>query len=556
MNNKQNTHGDNNKVEIFDTTLRDWDQAVGVGFNPKEKIVIAHALRELWVDAIEIGFAASRAENWMEQIVDEIGRDKDSPTIVSLSRADIKDIDDSAEVLKNAIHGRIHTFIATSDDHIRTKFMKSWRCKTLKQTKEKVLEKIEETVSHAVKTGKEVEWSAEVATCSNREYLLKACKIAIIAWASIINIPDTLGTANPWEVEELFKFLIDWTSDLKKEYNFKFSTHNHNDRWLATANNLSAIKWWARQVECTLLGIWERAWNSKLHEIVWSIKDFKIESGSNLYTNIRYKVLWKASYLVARILGTDIIPNEPFIWKLVSAHWSWVHVSWANKGKANWMGDIYKKVDSKNYGVPKVTETFNARSGWAQIVKMLKYYKIILDPQKDKCFIDKIAKRACEIAEEARWIYKENILAIYLEFIWKFKIISITTPTPNEVYITLKINWKIVKIKWKWTDENGHIDGTINWINKFFWKEIVNINHIKIKEREDVIKIAKDLWYDHRKYKITNGHDESWKQTWIIDIELVIWRKKINIKSAGHNVIIETIKAIIYGSVSEMVKKV
>ena len=250
------------KIYIFDTTLRDGEQSPGASMNLEEKLQIAEVLDEMKVDIIEAGFPI--ASNGDFEAVREISKKIKNSTIAGLARANLKDIERSWEAVQYAKSPRIHTFIATSPLHMKYK---------LKKTEQEVLEAIKKTVTYARNLCPNIEWSCEDAGRSNLDYLYQCIELAIDCGATTINIPDTVGYTLPDEFGKIFKKVKNNVANIDKAI---LSAHTHNDLGLATANNVAAIKEGARQVECTINGMGERAGNSSLEEIVMTLKVKKI----------------------------------------------------------------------------------------------------------------------------------------------------------------------------------------------------------------------------------------------------------------------------------------
>ena len=247
-----------NYIKIFDTTLRDGEQSPGASMSLEEKIQIAEIFDEMGVDIIEAGFPI--ASNGDFESVKEVSRIVKNVQVCGLSRAGQKDIDRAAEALKYAKNPRIHTFISTSPVHMQYK---------LQMNEQEVLDAINFSVSRARNLVEDVQWSAEDATRTDRDFLFKCVDMAISSGATTINIPDTVGYTTPDEYYEIIDSLIKNIPDSDKVI---FSTHCHNDLGLAVANSLSGVRAGARQIECTMNGIGERAGNAALEEIVMSMK--------------------------------------------------------------------------------------------------------------------------------------------------------------------------------------------------------------------------------------------------------------------------------------------
>lgn len=295
------------KIYIFDTTLRDGEQTPGVSLNVEEKLEIARQLAKLNVDIIEAGFPISSQGEF--QAVKTIAENIKGPIIAALARAIPQDIDRAWEALKGAENPRIHTFIATSDIHIEKK---------LKKTREEVLEQAIFAVKYAKKYCNDVEFSPEDAVRSDFEFLCRVLEETINAGATVINIPDTVGYALPWEFGELIRKIRERVKNIDKVI---LSVHCHNDLGLAVANSLSAIINGAQQVECTINGLGERAGNAALEEIVMAIKVRKL--GKDVGINTRE--IYKTSRLVSSLTGIMVQPNKAIVGDNAFAHESGIH---------------------------------------------------------------------------------------------------------------------------------------------------------------------------------------------------------------------------------------
>ncbi|MGI6152495.1 MAG: 2-isopropylmalate synthase [Christensenellaceae bacterium] len=297
-------------VKIFDTTLRDGEQSPGCSMNLSEKIEIAKQLEIMKVDVMEAGFAVSSPGDF-ESVKTVAETVKDS-AVASLSRAVKKDIDASYEALKGALAPpRIHIFLATSPLHMEYK---------LKMTPDQVLENIKESVSYAKTLVSDVEFSAEDASRSDREFLAKAVRTAILAGATTVNIPDTVGYALPHEMYDLISYLVQNVDGIE---NIDISVHNHNDLGMAVANTMASIRAGATQAEVTVNGIGERAGNASLEEVVMAMKT----KGQALDAdcNINTKQIYRTSRLLSKIIGVSIPPNKAIVGANAFAHESGIH---------------------------------------------------------------------------------------------------------------------------------------------------------------------------------------------------------------------------------------
>jgi 2-isopropylmalate synthase len=298
------------KIKIFDTTLRDGEQTPGVSLNIQEKLEIARQLARLGVDIIEAGFAISSPGDFMA--VKTVAENVKGPVIASLSRAVEKDIDRAWEALQNAENPRIHTFIATSDIHMKYK---------LKMTEEQVLERAVAMVKYAKKYCSDVEFSAEDASRTRTEFLYRILEEVIKAGATVVNIPDTVGYAMPDEFGKLIRGIKENVRGIEKA---DISVHCHNDLGLAVANSLAAVMNGATQVECTINGMGERAGNASMEEIIMGIQTRKDFYGEMVH-NIDTRQIYRSSKLVSKLTGVNLQPHKAIVGKNAFAHESGIH---------------------------------------------------------------------------------------------------------------------------------------------------------------------------------------------------------------------------------------
>jgi 2-isopropylmalate synthase len=297
------------KIYILDTTLRDGEQSPGVHFNVKEKLEIAEQLDRLNVDTIEAGFPVSSKSDF--EAVKEISKRIKRRAVAAIARAVPKDIDVAGEALKGATHPEIHTFISSSDIHLKYQ---------LKKTRQEVLRLAKEAVRRARKYTDIVEFSAMDATRSDWDYLCQMVKEVIKSGAKIINIPDTVGFIIPSEYAKMIDYLYKKVEGLKK---IILCVHCHDDLGLAVANSITAAEHGARQIEVTVNGIGERAGNASLEEVAMVIETRKKELG--LYTNIKVNEIIRTSNLVRRLTGYAVAPNKAIVGKNAFAHEAGIH---------------------------------------------------------------------------------------------------------------------------------------------------------------------------------------------------------------------------------------
>ncbi|PKM80512.1 MAG: 2-isopropylmalate synthase [Firmicutes bacterium HGW-Firmicutes-14] len=297
------------RVWIFDTTLRDGEQSPGVSLNTQEKLDIARQLQKLGVDIIEAGFPIASQGDF--EAVKNIAKSVKGVTIAGLARASVKDIDRAWEAVKYADQARIHTFIATSDIHLRHK---------LKMSREQVLEAAVAAVKIARQYTADVEFSAEDAFRSEPEFLCRVIEAAINAGATTVNIPDTVGYATPFEFGGFIRDIREKVSNIDKAI---VSVHCHNDLGLAVANSLAAVANGAQQVECTVNGIGERAGNASLEEVVMAL--YTRHPFFGRHTGIRKEEIYRTSRMVSNLTGMKIQPNKAIVGKNAFAHESGIH---------------------------------------------------------------------------------------------------------------------------------------------------------------------------------------------------------------------------------------
>jgi len=334
-----------NKIQIFDTTLRDGEQVPGCSLSLYEKLEIADSLENLGVNVIEAGFPISSPEDFKS--VFEISNRIKNTTVCALTRANTKDIDAAADSLKNAYHGRIHTGIGTSDFHIKHKF---------KSTQEDIIERAVKAVLYARNKCAEVEFYAEDAGRSNNVFLAKIIEKVIDAGATIINIPDTTGYCLPSMYGEKIAYLMNNVSNIDKAI---LSTHCHNDLGLATANSIEGVKYGARQIECTINGIGERAGNASLEEVVMIIKQHE---SLNFMTDINPAHLTELSQKVENMMGMPVQPNKAIVGSNAFAHSSGIHQDGMLKNKST-----YEIIDPSEVGAESSQIILTARSGRAAL---------------------------------------------------------------------------------------------------------------------------------------------------------------------------------------------
>ena len=332
-------------VHIFDTTLRDGEQVPGCKLDTQQKLVIARRLDELGVDVIEAGFPISSPGDFASVV--EISKVVKNATVCGLTRAVKKDIEVAAEAIKHAKKPRIHTGIGTSDSHIKFKF---------NSTREKILERAVGAVAYAKSFVEDVEFYAEDAGRTDNEFLAEICEQVIKAGATVLNIPDTTGYCLPQEYGEKMRFLRENVKGIEGAI---LSCHCHNDLGLATANSIAGVINGARQVECTINGIGERAGNTSLEEVVMILRQ---HPHLNLDTNINSKLLYDTSQMVSQKMGMPVQPNKAIVGANAFAHSSGIHQDGVIKKR-----ETYEIIDPEDVGVNESSIVLTARSGRAAL---------------------------------------------------------------------------------------------------------------------------------------------------------------------------------------------
>ena len=335
----------NIQIQIFDTTLRDGEQVPGCKLNTAQKIIIAKQLDLLGVDIIEAGFPVSSPGDFKS--VEEISKIVTNASVCGLTRSVENDIKVAAEALKYAKKPRIHTGIGTSDSHIIHKF---------KSNKDAIIERAVRAVSYAKSFVEDVEFYAEDAGRTDNEYLARVCEAVIKAGATVLNIPDTTGYCLPHEYGAKIKYLKENVKGIDKAV---ISCHCHNDLGLATANSIEGIINGARQIECTINGIGERAGNTALEEVVMILKQHPY---LNLDTNINTTMLYGISQLVSENMGIYTQPNKAIVGSNAFAHSSGIHQDGVIKNR-----ETYEIIDPKDVGVTESAIVLTARSGRAAL---------------------------------------------------------------------------------------------------------------------------------------------------------------------------------------------
>ena len=374
------------KVHIFDTTLRDGEQVPGCKLNTDQKLHIASRLDELGVDVIEAGFPISSPGDFHS--VEEISKLVSNASVCGLTRAVPKDIDVAAQALKHAKKPRIHTGIGTSDSHIKHKFNSS---------REQIIERAVGAVKHAKQYVEDIEFYAEDAGRTDNDFLAKVCEEVIKAGATVLNIPDTTGYCLPEDYGSKIKYLVENVKGIEKAI---ISCHCHNDLGLATANSIVGAVNGARQIECTINGIGERAGNTSLEEVVMIMRQ---HPHLQLDTNINTKLLYDTSQMVSEAMGMSVQANKAIVGANAFAHSSGIHQDGVIKNR-----ETYEIIDPHDVGVETSAIVLTARSGRAALAYRAKNIGIELT----KLQLDKVYEQFLKFADTHKEINDDDIPGI------------------------------------------------------------------------------------------------------------------------------------------------
>ncbi|MDA0678054.1 MAG: 2-isopropylmalate synthase [Bacteroidetes bacterium] len=374
------------KVEIFDTTLRDGEQVPGCKLDTKSKLEIAEQLDLLGVDIIEAGFPISSPGDFHS--VEEVAKLVKNARVCGLTRAVEKDIEVAAQALKHAKRPRIHTGIGTSDSHITHKF---------KATREQIIERAVRAVAYAKTFVEDVEFYAEDAGRTDNEFLARVCEAVIAAGATVLNIPDTTGYCLPEDYGAKIAYL---KANVKGIDKATLSCHCHNDLGLATANAISGAVHGARQIECTINGIGERAGNTALEEVVMILRQ---HPKLNLYTDVNSRMLNHLSQLVSDRMGMGVQANKAIVGANAFAHSSGIHQDGVIKNR-----ETYEIIDPLEVGVDQSAIVLTARSGRAALAYRAKNIGF----EFDKLTLDTMYEKFLILADTKKEIGDEDIIAL------------------------------------------------------------------------------------------------------------------------------------------------
>ena len=435
-----------NRVIIFDTTLRDGEQSPGASMNTAEKLRLATQLEKLGIDVMEAGFPAASPGDF--EAVQAISKKIRGVQVAGLARTSVEDIKRAWEAIKDAAHPRIHTFIATSDIHLEHK---------LRMSREDVLQEIVNAVRYSKTLTDDVEFSSEDGSRSDRDFLCRVFEAAIEAGATTINLPDTVGYALPEEFGELVSYVMQHTPNIHKAV---MSIHCHNDLGLATANTISALKAGARQAEVTINGIGERAGNTSLEEVVMGLHTRR--SIMNLSTGIKTEEIYPSSRLVSMITGIVVQPNKAVVGANAFAHEAGIHQDGVLKNKMT-----YEIMEPETIGLASNRLVMGKHSGRHAFRERLSDMGYDLVQSE----VDRLFRKFKELADKRKEILDEDLEALVAEELLRipdvYKLVYL-----NVVSGTVAVPTATVKLSMHGDEEQGAgfgvgpIDATYNTIAK------------------------------------------------------------------------------------------
>ena len=436
---------ENKKIKIFDTTLRDGEQSPGCSMNLEEKLKVFETLQSLNVDIVEAGFAIASEGDF--EAVKEVSKLAKNTIVCSLARSNKDDIERANEALSFAERFRIHTFIATSELHMKYK---------LQMSRDEVVQQIKDSVSYARNFTDDVEWSAEDGSRSDFNFLCKCIDIAIKSGAKTINIPDTVGYSMPLEYQDIFKKIRNNVDNIE---GITLSVHCHNDLGLAVANSIAGIEGGARQVECTINGIGERAGNASMEEVVMAIKTRK--DILPYYTDINTKHIMNASRVLSAVTSFTVQPNKAIVGANAFAHEAGIHQDGMLKHNKT-----YEIMSPETIGLNKSKLVLGKHSGRHAFKQKLNEMGYNLGDN----FINEAFKNFKELCDRKKEIFDKDIIALVdnevsqKDDLIKLLLLEVTCGSTRNPKVKVILNYKGKEIE-KSNSGNGPVDSIFNCIN-------------------------------------------------------------------------------------------
>ncbi|MDD4980747.1 MAG: 2-isopropylmalate synthase [Candidatus Omnitrophica bacterium] len=435
------------KIIIFDTTLRDGEQAPGASMNSFQKMEVANQLEKLGVDIIEAGFPVASPDDFIA--VSAIAKKAKRSAVCALARCINKDIESAGKSVKRARHPRIHLFLATSKIHLKYKF---------KKAEDEIVAIARDSIRQAKKFCADIEFSPEDATRTDKDFLFRMVEMAIGEGARTINIPDTVGYSYP---QEIFTLITDIKQNVPNINKAVIAIHCHNDLGLATANSLSAVLAGARQVHCTINGIGERAGNASLEEIIMAMKT-RHDVFGNFYTNICTTEIYPTSRLVSKVTGFAVSPNKAIVGRNAFAHEAGIHQDAILKKRIT-----YEIMDPRDVGISESSLILGKHSGRHAFRQRLKTLGFHLDETRlNKAFV-----RFKELADKKKNIFDDDLISIVedetkaVKPVWAFESFEINSGTRIAplAKVSLKYKNKVISAK---SSGDGPVDACFKAIDK------------------------------------------------------------------------------------------
>ena len=460
-------------VKIFDTTLRDGEQTPRVNLNKEDKIMIARQLEKLGVDIIEAGFPIASVGDF--EGVKAVAESVEKPIVCALARLVKEDIDRASEALKYAKKPRIHVFLATSDIHLEYK---------LKLSRDEVIQRTKKLVAYAKSLVDDIQFSAEDATRTDRDFLCRVFEVAIDSGATTLNIPDTVGFIQPMEYYEFISYIKNNTKGIEK---VTMSVHCHDDLGLSTANALSGVLAGAKQIECTINGLGERAGNTSLEEVVMAI-DTRPEF-YDLKTNINTRQIYKTSKLVTSLSGVEVSPTKSIIGTNCFLHESGIHQDGILKNRST-----YEIMDSSKIGIPSNDGIVLGKHSGRHA------FKAFLEHNGFRFEDDKINRAFVEfkkLTDNKKYITVEDVTSILIDEDFEkenYKFVSYESKTIEDgnTMVTIKMSKGPILLI-ESASGNGQVDASYKAINKIVNQkiEITNYEINAISGKSDALGEAK-----------------------------------------------------------------
>ena len=488
------------KIIIFDTTLRDGEQAPGASLTSEQKLEIAYQLQDLGVDVIEAGFPIASPDDF--KAVCTISKKIKKSVICGLARCLAPDIEAAYKAVKDAKAGRVHLFLAISKIHLQYKF---------KKAEDEIFEIAQNAIRLTRKHCKDIEFSPEDATRSERDFLYRIIEMAINEGASTINIPDTVGYSYPQEVYSLITDIRNNVPNINKAV---IAIHCHNDLGLATANSLSGVMGGARQVHCTINGIGERAGNASLEEIVMALKTRKDVFG-DFYTQINTKNIYQISRLVSSLTGFVVAPNKAIVGRNAFRHESGIHQDAVLKKR-----NTYEIMDPKDVGFVEANIVMGKHSGRHALAKRLEDLGFKFDAQK----INEIFKLFKQLADKKKEVFDDDLIVLAEEGtkgkpkVYDLVSVRVNTGTdiPPEAWVKIKHKKEILEAK---SSGDGPIDACFKAIDK--------------------ITGVKSRLNDYRLEAVTSGKDALGE----VSLKLTVKSKTVSGRSSSTDIIEASVRA-------------